>query len=142
MRYDDPQRPVSDAGAETIPLQVNRSPLPVITLIRPMESEGEEVATCTGERGCLEGFKGQEECEVCHRVRPTILGWLACIHAHHGDTRFGYYTAWIGDIGQFSRDFLADPEGALRRYFRYNGPEERRAIPRSTEEVPDLWEGK
>lgn len=96
MHYDDPARPVSDVGATPTPLQVNGSPLPVITLIRPM---------------CSEGPLGDDR-----------WGWLCCIHAHKAQNRFGTYYAWIGDLGEFQRDFFEDPEAALLKYFKYDGP--------------------
>lgn len=95
MRYDDPQRPQSDLGATPTALQTNGSPLPSISLIRPMQSEG------------LEG---------------DDWGWLCCIHAHKAQNRFGTYYAWIRDLGAFQRDYLDDPEKALLDYFKYDGP--------------------
>lgn len=97
MRYDDAERPISDVGATPSPLQVNGSPLPVITLMRPMQSESEQ--------------------------GDDVWGWLACIHAHRTANRFGTYYGWIKDLGQFQQDYLADPEGALQRYFKYSGPQ-------------------
>lgn len=137
MRYDDPNRPKSEAGAEAIPLQVSRSPLPCITLIRPMEVEV-IVARCRvpGAQGfpCNNSYP----CERCEHVTEWKWGWLCCIHAHREGSRFGYHTAVIADIGQFSLDFLEDPEAALRRYFKYEGPEERKPVDAPRVYV-DLW---
>jgi hypothetical protein len=135
MRYDDPQRPVSIA-ADSAPLQVSGSPLPVVTLIRPMESE--QVAwACSGTPGSCNGAR-DDTCPGCHESRPTTWGWLACIHAHREGSRFGYHTAWIADLGEFTQAYLADPEAALAKWFKYHGPEARKPIPR--EVAPDLWE--
>jgi hypothetical protein len=152
MRYDDPARPQS-IGADASPMQANGSPLPVVTLIRPMESEGEEVARCSFAEGCKgylladqdgvpfgvpnEGDPLPSGCPSCAVVRPSRWGWLACIHAHREGSRFGYHTAWIADLGEFTTAYLADPEAALARWFKYLGPEARKPIPR--EVAPDLW---
>lgn len=135
MRYDDPSRPMSIA-ADSAPMQANGSPLPVITLVRPMESEGEEVARCTQGPQCA--ARMSLDCYSCEITRGQVWGWLACIHAHREGSRFGYHTAWIGDIGEFTTAYLADPEAALARWFKYLGPEARKPIPR--EVAPDLWE--
>ena len=141
MHYDDPARPRS-VSADNAALQVSGSPLPVITLIRPMESEGAEVWRCTGRGsrvatqpcnvpcGNGNGNGNGQPCERCERVRPAVWGWLASIHAHVEGSRFGYHTAFIADVGQFTEEYLADPEAALARWFKYQGP---RA-------VGDLWE--
>lgn len=129
MRYDDPDRPKSDLG-DNSPLQVSQSPLPVVTLIRPMESEGEVVWHCRGDAGdagdgeCA--HNPSEDCPNCHRSSETKWGWLACIYAHRESNRFGYYTGWIGDLDEFHRAYLADPEAALAKWFKYLGPEEKR----------------
>lgn len=93
MRYDDSKRPVHEHGATKSFLQTNGSPLPVITLMYPMQDGGD------------------------------AWGWLACIHAHRAANRFGTYYGWLGDLNQFSADYMNDPENALRKYFKYNGPE-------------------
>ena len=93
MRYDDPERPTSEHGAITTALQTNGSPLPVITLMYPMQGDSGE------------------------------WGWLACIHAHRGQNRYGTHYAWLRDLAQFSEQYMEDPENALRVYFKYNGPE-------------------
>ncbi len=93
MRYDDPQRPVSEHGATHNPLQVNGSPLPVITLMYPMQGDSGE------------------------------WGWLTCIHAHRGTNRFGTHYAWLRDLATFSQEYMEDPENALLVHFKYNGPE-------------------
>jgi hypothetical protein len=140
MRYDDPVRPQS-IGADASPMQTNGSPLPVVTLIRPMESEGSARYRCT--RGCEkldrlgEPEEGMEECAGCEVTRDTRWGWLACIHAHREGSRFGYHTAWISSLEEFSAAYLADPEAALAKWFKYFGPEARKPIPR--EVAPDLW---
>lgn len=142
MRYDDPERPQSEAQAERIALQVNKSPLPVITLIRPMESEGEEVARCS-QRGDNCGHPGGFPCERCALVREPLWGWLACIHAHRESARYSYHTGWIRDLGAFSQEYLEDPEKALAKYFKYFGPEERQVAkqlkPKVVGTTPDLW---
>jgi hypothetical protein len=97
MRFDDNDRPQHMGSATNTALQVNGSPLPVITLLRPMQSEQEDGS--------------------------DVWGWLACIHAHKQRNSFGTYYGWIRDLGQFSADYLASPEDALRRYFKYEGPE-------------------
>src|SRR5580658_9648504 len=134
MRYDDPTRPAS-ISADSAPLQVSGSPLPVITLIRPMESE---VSRCTLDVGlCLEvGRSPSMECPHC--TREALWGWLACIHPHIEGARFGYRAAFLRDLGEFSRDYLDDPERALAKWFKYEGPEARKA-PASTQQVDDLW---
>ena len=88
-------------------LQVNGSPLPVITLLHPMQN-GEE--NLEREDGTLDTSRGE-------------WGFLACINAHRGSNRFGTYYAWLRDLGQFQRDYLDDPELALRKYFKYEGPD-------------------
>lgn len=146
MRYDDPARPVSIA-ADSAPMQVSGSPLPVITLVRPMESEGSLVYRCGGgQEACIQAggqidhtgqITGTPLCGKCDEYRPTIWGWLACIHAHREGSRFGYHTAWIASLEEFSQAYLLDPEAALARWFKYLGPEARKPIPR--EVAPDLW---
>ena len=93
MRYDDPERPISEHGATKSLLQVNGSPLPVITLMYPMEND------------------------------DGHWGWLASIHAHRGTNRFGTHYAWLRDLATFSEQYMEDPENALKVYFKYNGPE-------------------
>ena len=138
MRYDDPERPES-GYADNAKLQINGSPLPVITLIRPIETD-KKIGICqTHGLGC-----GNEEatCDVRWTTEPCV-GWLACIHAHHAEARFGYYTAIISDLARFHEDYLADPENALLTYFRYAGPEPKRARPSvlaSAASVDELWE--
>ena len=68
-------------------------------------------------------------------------GWLACIHPARGSNKFGYHSAVLEDLGEFSQEFLADPEAALAKYFRYEGPEEPAAPERPNKAIlPDLWE--
>lgn len=127
MRYYDPERPES-MYADSAKLQANGSPLPVITLVRPIETE-----RAVGRRE-----DGSQILEPC-------TGWLACIHAHHAEARFGYYTAIIADLAKFHADYLDDPERALLAYFRYAGPEARRARPQvngSSASVDELWESE
>ena len=93
MKYDDPQRPTSELGATHNPLQTNGSPLPVITLMYPMQND------------------------------DGHWGWLATIHAHRGTNRYGTHYAWLRDLAQFSEQYMEDPENALRVYFKYLGPE-------------------
>jgi len=93
MKFDDPARPTSEHGATTSALQTNGSPLPVITLMYPMQNG------------------------------DGAWGWLTCIHAHKGTNRFGTYYAWLRDLGAFSADCMEDPERALLIHFKYAGPE-------------------
>ena len=93
MKFDDPERPTNEHGAITTALQTNGSPLPVITLMYPMQND------------------------------DGAWGWLTCIHAHRASNRFGTYYAWIRDLGAFSQQYMEDPEHALRAHFKYNGPE-------------------
>lgn len=125
MRYDDPERPLNDSGAHKSLLQSNGSPLPVITLMYPMRDGQENYKVCTGLEGCTGVETGSDEgCTACEVETDTgAWGWLACIHAHRASNRFGTYYAWIRDLGAFQRDYLADPESALREYFKYNGPD-------------------
>jgi hypothetical protein len=142
VRYDDPARPTS-VGADSAPLQVSGSPLPVVTLIRPMESEV-RVTRCTDGAGDKElcavynGGEASERCLHCATVTEARWGWLACIHAHIEGLRFGYHTAWIGDLGEFHAAFLADPEAALARWFKYHGPESRKPVVGNV--LADIWE--
>jgi hypothetical protein len=130
MRYDDPQRPVSEQSAVRRPLQTNGSPLPVITLMYPMQGDDDEQTewVCVGEPHCagIVRYDGPlppdaQPCSACESHAPW--GWLASIHAHRGTNRFGTHYAWLRDLAAFSADYLADPELALRKYFKYNGPE-------------------
>ncbi len=125
MRYDDPQRPQFTGGAIETALQVNRSPLPTITLMRPMQSETPETyKVCSGREGCTGPETGSDEgCTACDVERETVWGWLCCIHAHKGTNRFGTYYGWIRDLGEFQREYLEDPEATLLRYFKYSGPD-------------------
>ncbi len=125
MRYDDSQRPQSDLGATPIPLQVSGSPLPAITLIRPMQSEGPETfKVCTGAEGCTGEETGSNEgCLACEEQRESVWGWLCCIHAHKATNRFGTYYGWVRDLGEFQEAYIEDPEAALLRWFKYSGPE-------------------
>jgi hypothetical protein len=107
MRYDDPQRPTSELGATPSALQTNGSPLPVITLMRPMLGDAAE-AEGEGEDGY---------------PRKDCWGWLCCIHAHRSHNRFGTYYGWLRDLGSFHREYLEDPENALLKYFKYSGPQ-------------------
>ena len=67
-------------------------------------------------------------------------GWLACIHPARGSNRFGYHSAVLEDLGEFSQEFLADPEAALAKYFRYEGLEEFATLKHAPATLPDLWE--
>lgn len=96
MRYDDPQRPQSDLSATPNALQTNGSPLPSISLIRPMQSEG---------------------------LAGDVWGWLACVHAHRSHNRFGTYYGWLRDLGAFQQEYMEDPEAALLKHFKYSGPQ-------------------
>ncbi len=119
MRYDDPQRPQSDIGAVHTPLQVNKSPLPTITLMYPMQN-GDQAAD------------GSDE-------DVGVWGFLACVHAHRASNRFGTYYGWLRDLGQFQQDYLADPEAALLKYFKYSGPdwEPTAQSPRATQQIQE-----
>ena len=77
MRYDDPERPLSDLSATKTPLQVNGSPLPTITLMYPMQNGGPA------------GAEDADEAE---------WGWLVCIHAHRSANKFGTYYGWVRDL--------------------------------------------
>ena len=141
MRYDDPSRPRSTMNVEAAPLQINGSVLPVITLIRPMESEADVEWRCAGREGCVDGDRtgeGYDGCEACERSHSVVWGWLASIHAHRESNRFGYHTAFIADLGEFQRAYLDDPESALARWFKYYGPEKVRESVKP--QVDDLWE--
>jgi hypothetical protein len=116
MRYDDHRRPFSDCSAVKMPLQVNKSPLPTITLMYPMQNGG-----------------------TTDDVDDAAWGWLACVHAHRDGNKFGTYYGWIRDLGQFQADYLADPEAALAKYFKYTGPdwEPTTQSPRATQEIKE-----
>ena len=118
MRYDDPARPLSDLSATKTPLQVNGSPLPTITLMYPMQNGGPA------------GAEDADDAE---------WGWLVCIHAHRSANKFGTYYGWVRDLGTFQADYLADPEEALLRYFKYAGPEYEPTehSPRHTQEIAE-----
>lgn len=109
MRYDDADRPHSDVSALKTALQISGSPLPAITLMRPMEME------------CTTQYKGSDG--LTYERTGTEWGWLCCIHAHRGTNRFGTHYGQIRDLGEFQRAYLEDPEAALRRWFKYEGPE-------------------
>jgi hypothetical protein len=68
--------------------------------------------------------------------------WLACVQAHRGGNRFGYHTGELGDLADFAREWLEDPEAALAKYFQYFGPEETalKRPPEAVPELPDLWD--
>ncbi len=108
MRYDDERRPLSDVGATPTALQVNGSPLPSISLIRPMQSESmEEYKVCTGAEGCTGPDTGSDEsCVVCRLERASDWGWLCCIHAHRSHNRFGTYYGWVRDLGAFQQEYM------------------------------------
>jgi|ERR1700694_1342608 len=116
MRYDDPQRPTSLISAVNTPLQLNKSPLPTITLMYPMQNGG-----------------------TTDDVDDDVWGFLACIHAHRAANRFGTYYGWLRDLGQFQADYMADPENALAKYFKYLGPdwEPTTNSPRPTQEIQE-----
>lgn len=141
MRYDDPERPQS-VGADASPLQVSGSPLPCVTLIRPMESEGPTQYHCLGGEGCFNTIThtGHPDCMNCAVSRTTTWGWLACIHAHIEGSRFGYHTAFVASVDALLADWLEDPEAALRKWFKYEGPQPRSAgrVP-AAHAVGDLW---
>ena len=140
MRYDDEKRPKS-IGADASALQVSGSPLPCVTLIRPMES-GVIVARCEDSGvpayhyPCNNGYP----CERCEHVSEATWGWLACIHAHIEGSRFGYHTAWVSSIDALLSAWIADPEAALLRYFKYSGPEPKRVVRSLSPAVGDLFE--
>jgi hypothetical protein len=141
MRYDDPKRPISDIGAVHTPMQVSGSPLPTITLMYPMrDGTANEVAPCSGECGSKDrvGFEGAEGCKHCV-LETGEWGWLCCVHAHRASNRFGTYYGWIRDLGQFQADYLADPEAALAKHFKYTGPdwEPSTNSPRATQEIKE-----
>ena len=137
MRYDDEKRPKS-IGADASALQVSGSPLPCVTLIRPMESEI-LVRRCVGidtVRDCTQ----EPPCDACSVVNETTWGWLACIHAHIEGSRFGYHTAWVRSVDALLSAWIEDPEAALLRYFKYTGPEPKRAVRALSPAVGDLFE--
>ena len=144
MRYDDPQRPSSLLSAVNTPLQTNGSPLPTITLMYPMQN-GAVRCRCTqqgpdGPQKIL-GCTGAEDtsCSACEVEDDPHWGWLACVHAHRASNRFGTYYGWLRDLGQFQADYLADPEAALLKYFKYAGPdwEPTAQSPRPTQEIQE-----
>jgi hypothetical protein len=129
MRYDDPARPKHGDVSETA-LQVNGSPLPCITLIRPMLSEEDVTWHCVGRAECSweendtrSSLVPGPNCEHCTRTSREVWGWLASIHAHREGARFGYHTGFISDLSAFHRAWLEDPEAALAKWFKYYGPE-------------------
>jgi hypothetical protein len=124
MRFDDEERPRSEM-ANNAALQVNGSPLPTITLMFPMEGEIAPAWACH----CKGEFVDISEqiCENCARASRWAWGWLACIHAHKEGATFSYHTGWIASLEQFSKEYMDDPEAALLRYFKYSGPEPKRA---------------
>jgi len=146
MRYDDPQRPTSMLGAVNTPLQTNGSPLPTITLIYPMQSsDAEAVWNCIGPPHCkrpniVPCGRLPDDAQPCAACQSSgEWGFLCCIHAHRASNRFGTYYGWIRDLGQFQADYLADPEGALLKYFKYAGPdwEPTTHSPRPTQEIAE-----
>jgi hypothetical protein len=142
MRYDDPQRPQSDIGAVHTPLQVNKSPLPTITLMYPMQNGDQSPWRCTGSacpRSNPPHTLNEDEQPCARCVGDAEWGWLCCIHAHRESNRFGTYYGWIRDLGQFQADYLADPENALLKYFKYSGPdwEPTTHSPRGTQEIKE-----
>lgn len=134
MRYDDEKRPKS-IGADSSPLQINGSPLPCVTLIRPMLSEAVTVRC-----GAVTGCEREPPCEYCERASEETWGWLCYIHAHIEGSRFGYHTAWIRSIDELLSAWLEDPEAALLRYFKYSGPEPKRHARTLSPAVGDLFE--
>ena len=136
MRYDDEKRPKS-IGADASALQVSGSPLPCVTLIRPMESEAVWYE-CGASEDCTE--RADDLCPGCHERRSEEWGWLACIHAHIEGSRFGYHTAWVRSVDALLSAWIADPEAALLRYFKYSGPEPKRAVRALSPAVGDLFE--
>jgi hypothetical protein len=138
MRYDDEFRPRS-ISADSAMLQVNGSPLPCITLIRPMESEREVGRRCSAGGLCPHtAWKGQMQpapCGSCTQVLAPCWGWLACIHAHESGARFGYYTGFIANVQEFSSAFMEDPEATLKRFFRYEGTSAVRAPLRASAKI-------
>lgn len=146
MRYDDPERPKAEF-ADSAPLQTNGAPMPVISLIRPIETEehvGWECGTRTNEEAhthCM--HEPSDTCPGCIQLVRPVWGWLACIHAANDTSRFGYYTGIISNLAKFHEEFLTDPEATLLRVFKYSGPEPRRARPQvaaSVATVDGLWE--
>ena len=127
MRYDDPARPVHE-GAERIALQVNRSPLPCFTLIRPVECDAHEGWQCTCAEGCIENASSR--CPTCKQLTRPCWGWLVGMHAENEPAKFGFYHAIVPDLARFTEEYIEDPEATLARYFRYHGPAPRKPIPR------------
>lgn len=144
MRYDDPARP-KHGDATSTPLQVNGSPLPTIILIRPMTSETDVQWTCMGDAVHGECAKHPgADCPNCKRSSCDVIGWLAGIHAHREGARFGYHTGFIASLDEFHRAYLEDPEAALAKWFKYEGPE--RVAPSSAKKsvgtVVDIFGGE
>lgn len=120
MRFDDPARPsVRNLGEET-PLHTSGSPLPVVTLVRPLQTEA-----CIGHT------------ETGDQLLMPVWGWLACIHAHRSGNRYGYHTGIITDLARFHEEYMSDPEACLAKYFKYVGPEDTK-LAKVT--LPSLWE--
>jgi hypothetical protein len=123
MRFEDEERPRSEM-ANNAALQISGSPLPAITLMFPMEGEIAPVWHCVcGKSSPLEEPGCEDRCE---RVSRWKWGWLACIHAHVEGSTFSYHTGWISSLEEFSKAYMEDPEGALLRYFKYEGPKPKR----------------
>jgi hypothetical protein len=139
MRYDDPARPKSPHATQTA-LQVNGSPLPIIGLMYPMESEAGTTWRCrrTDGRKCFSHVEGPD-CPDCARTTNIVWGWLCYIHAHIEGSTFGYHTAFVRSLEEFSREYMDDPERALAKWFKYEGPKPKRAATRQ-QVVEDLWE--
>jgi hypothetical protein len=127
MRFDDEERPRSEM-ANNAALQVNGSPLPTITLMFPMEGEIAPTWRCVCGELHRDAPLLEPRCEdKCERKARWKWGWLACIHAHKEGATFSYHTGWIASLEQFSSAYMDDPEAALLRYFKYSGPEPKRA---------------
>lgn len=141
MRFDDPERPsVRNLGEET-PLHTSGSPLPVVTLVRPLQTEKHAGYTCLGTKGCLDKsdqLYRREDCPACRQETEACWGWLACIHAHRSGNRYGYHTGIITDLARFHEEYMSDPEACLLKYFRYAGPETDARSAKVT--LPSLWE--
>ena len=139
MRYDDPQRPQSDVSAVKQMLQVSGSPLPVITLMYPMQNGQENYKVCTSVPDCTQDCDTCDHCQI--DTSAGEWGWLACVHAHRSGNKFGTYYGWLRDLGEFQREYMESPEDALRKFFRYNGPEWETTenAPRKNEIVEDIF---
>jgi hypothetical protein len=72
VRYDDPERPRSEGGATR--LQLNGSPLPVVTLLEPGPREGSWLACIHAHRG---GNRFGYHSGVLKDLQAFSADWLA-----------------------------------------------------------------